>query len=84
MNQLEIISEWEKEEEELRDKGNCQNLKKKKINVEERGWEKHQEVLESGRTSLVHVCSCEFTGLCWDLDKRGKSCLSPVFSGIQA
>lgn len=38
-----------------RDKGNCQNMKKNRMNVEERGWEKHQEVLDSGRTSLVQL-----------------------------
>lgn len=45
--------EWEKEEELQRAKGNCQSLKGSNANPEERGWEKSQEFLESGRTSLV-------------------------------
>lgn len=49
-----MIGEWEKEEEELqRAKGTCQSLKWSKANPEEQGWEKSQEFLESGRTSLV-------------------------------
>lgn len=52
--QSKTIGEREKEEKELqRAKGNCQSLKWSKVNPEEWGWEKSQEFLESGRTSLV-------------------------------
>lgn len=47
------MGEWEKEEELQRAKGNSQSLKGSNANPEERGWEKSQEFLESGRTSLV-------------------------------